>query len=193
MEVTPTSTTVQFGRGKEESPFRSFRPAHQATKVLLPPSQSRRRTDGRTENGHCHQLLSFCSNEKTVVVVPSDRRASQTPSSYPFHSFHFSSLWSLSTGFFFLTRQQDVGRVQGPQGPNQDQPRHHRLHNISHELLCDCELSYCLLTHCHHQAVCGKSHRLHSHKGDPRGCAQHLLLDPLHLHHSQCLLEADRN
>ena len=34
--------------------------------------------------------------------------------------------------------------------------------------------------------------RLRAHEGHPRGRAEHLLLDPLHLHHPQRLLEADR-
>ena len=43
------------------------------------------------------------------------------------------------------------------------------------------------------QAICGQPHRLCSHQGHSRGRVEHVLLDPLHLHHPQRLLEADRD
>ena len=88
---------------------------------------------------------------------------------------------------------QDVGRVPGTEELGQDQPCPHWQHHLSPTLHIYCHVPAGVLADSHHPSVCRKPNRLCSHKGHPRGCAQYLLLDPLNVHNTQCLLEAYRH
>ena len=90
-------------------------------------------------------------------------------------------------------REHHAGRLPGPEGPRQDQPCDNRLFHLSPALLGERELPLGLLAHCDHASVRGQPHRLCSHQRHSRGCAQHLLLDTLHIHYPQCILEAHRD
>ena len=85
----------------------------------------------------------------------------------------------------------NVGDIQRTEESGEASPRHHRLQHIPTPLRSHSDLPPGLLPDSDHPPVCRQPHRLCPHQRHPRGRVEHVLLDPLHLHDTQRILEED--
>ena len=85
--------------------------------------------------------------------------------------------------------REDVGHIPRPKEPHKDLAHPHRHRGIPAPLQPDGHPADRVLPDRDDAPVRRQSDRLHSQQGSARGRAQHLLLDPQHLHHHRGVQE----
>ncbi len=85
---------------------------------------------------------------------------------------------------------QNAPPLSRAEKPGQSQPVSHRRLCVQATLPGDSDGLVGLYLHRHHETIHRLTHHVRSYQGDPKGCPQHILLDPSHLHIVLSSLEA---
>ena len=99
----------------------------------------------------------------------------------------FQNFFVKEKSLLFLT--QNVGLILQPEERAQIQKSENWCNNFPTQLQIFSHTVCSLLHSCDVTTILWRSHWLCSHARHPKECAQHLLLDPLHLYHPKRILE----